>query len=97
MTRDRAAVGSDDGLKRAESVPPRRGFARGIRRGEAAGRAGLSPPRSTGPVEGAVGRLKFLGRQMYGRAGFGRLKARVLSAAERSPKRSPGDRSRQHR
>jgi transposase len=80
MARNRTAVGLDDWLTRAESVSPLRGFARGIRRDDAAVRAGLSQPWSNGPVEGAVGRLKFLKRQMYGRAGFDLLKARVLNA-----------------
>ncbi len=33
---------------------------------------------ATGQVEGQVNRLKFLKRQMYGRAGFDLLRARVL-------------------
>ena len=34
---------------------------------------------SNGPVEGHVNRLKTIQRQMYGRAGFGLLKARVVN------------------
>ena len=33
---------------------------------------------SNGPVEGQVNRLKVIKRQMYGRAGFQLLRARVL-------------------
>ena len=33
---------------------------------------------SNGPVEGHINRLKMIKRQMYGRAGFELLKARVL-------------------
>jgi len=33
---------------------------------------------SNGPVEGHINRLKTLKRQMYGRAGFELLRARVL-------------------
>jgi transposase len=36
---------------------------------------------SNGPVEGHVNRLKTIKRQMYGRAGFVLLRARVLNAA----------------
>jgi len=35
---------------------------------------------SNGPVEGQVNRLKLLKRQMYGRASFPLLRARVLQA-----------------
>ncbi len=44
----------------------------------AAVRAALEQDWSNGPVEGQVNRLKFLKRQMYGRAGFDLLRARVL-------------------
>jgi transposase len=33
---------------------------------------------SNGPIEGPVNRLKFLKRQMYGRASFDLLRLRVL-------------------
>ena len=41
-------------------------------------RAALKLPRSNGQVEGQVNRLKTLKRSMYGRAGLGLLRARVL-------------------
>ena len=41
--------------------------------------AALTEPWSNGPVEGHVNRLKTIKRQMYGRAGFPLLKARVVS------------------
>jgi len=44
--------------------------------------AALSLPWSNGQTEGQVNRLKFLKRQMYGRAGFDLLRARVLYRAE---------------
>jgi transposase len=53
-------------------------FAEGIRRDMAAVIAGLTSPWSQGQVEGQVNRLKTLKRQMYGRAGFILLRARVL-------------------
>ena len=44
-------------------------------------RAALALPWTTGPAEGDVNRIKLLKRTMYGRAGFGLLRARVLHAA----------------
>jgi transposase len=64
----------------AECAELRR-FADGIRRDEAAMRAAVTEPWSNGPVEGQVNRLKTIKRQMYGRAGFQLLKARVVHAA----------------
>jgi transposase len=36
---------------------------------------------SNGPVEGHINRLKTLKREMYGRAGFELLRARLLPSA----------------
>src|SRR5262249_54810561 len=58
-----------------------RGFARSLRQDEAAVAAGLREQWSNGKVEGHVNRLKVLKRQMYGRAGFRLLRARVMNAA----------------
>jgi hypothetical protein len=44
-------------------------------------RAALSLPWSQGQVEGQITRLKFLKRQMYGRARFELLRSRVLRRA----------------
>jgi transposase len=38
----------------------------------------ITTPWSNGPIEGQINRLKALKRQMYGRAGFELLKARML-------------------
>jgi hypothetical protein len=38
----------------------------------------ITTPWSNGPIEGHIKRLKAIKRQMYGRAGFELLKARVL-------------------
>jgi transposase len=72
-----------DWLAKAESTtcPELRQFAKGIRRDEAAVLTALTEPWSNGPVEGHVNRLKTIKRQMYGRAGFMLLRARVLRAA----------------
>lgn len=58
-----------------------RGFASGIKRDYAAVQAALSLPWSQGQVEGQITRLKFLKRQMYGRAHFDLLRSRVLRRA----------------
>jgi transposase len=72
-----------DWLRRAEASPCSeiRHFAEGIRKDERAVDAAITLPWSNGPVEGHVNRLKTIKRQMYGRAGFGLLKARVVSAS----------------
>ena len=56
-------------------------FAAGLRRDEAAVRAGLSLPWSQGQVEGQITRLKLLKRSAYGRAKVDLLRQRMLHAA----------------
>jgi transposase len=70
-------------LSRAElsPCPEVRHFAEGIRRDESAVNAAVTTRWSNGPVEGHVNRLKTIKRQMYGRAGFALLKARVVNEA----------------
>ena len=70
-------------LTRGETAqsPELRRFAEGIRSDEAAVHAAVTEAWSNGPVEGHVNRLKTIKRQMYGRAGFVLLRARVLNAA----------------
>lgn len=70
-------------LARGETAPgpELRRFAEGIRSDEAAVHAAVTEAWSNGPVEGHVNRLKTIKRQMYGRAGFVLLRARVLDAA----------------
>jgi transposase len=53
-------------------------FAHGLRADYEAVKAGVTLMWSTGPVEGQINRLKMLKRQMYGRAGIGLLRQRVL-------------------
>lgn len=60
------------------SVSHLKNFALGIRQDYAAVRAALLLPWSNGQTEGQVNRLKFIKRQMYGRAHFDLLRLRVL-------------------
>jgi transposase len=53
-------------------------LANGLRADYEAVKAGVTLIWSTGPVEGQINRLKMLKRQMYGRAGIGLLRQRVL-------------------
>jgi transposase len=55
-------------------------FVTSLRRDLCAVRAALELPWTTSPAEGQINRLKMLKRTMYGRAGFGLLRARVLHA-----------------
>ena len=54
------------------------GFARGIGEDYGAVRNALTYEWSNGQVEGQVNRLKLIKREMYGRAKFDLLRARVL-------------------
>jgi transposase len=56
-------------------------FAQGLRQDLAAVQNAVILEWSNGPVEGQVNRLKMLKRQMYGRANFDLLRARVLPMA----------------
>jgi len=60
---------------------PLHSFVRQLQRDEAAVRAALTLPWSTGQVEGHIHRLKLIKRQMYGRAKLDLLRIRVLHAA----------------
>jgi transposase len=55
-------------------------FAAGIETDQAAVRAAIVEPWSSGQVEGQVTRLKLVKRQMYGRANLDLLKARLMAA-----------------
>jgi transposase len=81
--RKRAGDDLTDWLARCEAsaCPELRQFAVGVRGDEAAVRRAVSERWSNGPVEGHVNRLKAIKRQMFGRAGFVLLRARVLRAA----------------
>lgn len=60
-------------------LPEFENFVTVLRRDEKAVRAAASSPWSNGQTEGQVNRLKVLKRQMYGRANFDLLRARVLN------------------
>jgi transposase len=53
-------------------------FAYGLKKDLAAVIAAVETPWSNGQIEGQINRLKAIKRQMYGRAGFHLLRARVL-------------------
>ena len=78
--RKRDATALDDWLQDADNCGFRglRGFSQGIQKDYAAVKAAFTLPWSNGQVEGQVNRLKYLKRQMYGRAKFDLLRLRVL-------------------
>jgi transposase len=78
--RSRETLGAWLARGEASSDPDLRRFAEGIRRDEAAVLAAVAQRWSNGPVEGHINRLKTVKRQMYGRAGFVLLRARVVRA-----------------
>ena len=73
-------AGFDRWLPRVQAcaVPELRRFAAKLREDLPAVRAAFSSPWSNGQVEGQINRLKYLKRQMYGRAKLDRLRIRVL-------------------
>jgi transposase len=80
--RDAAALEGWIERVEASGIAELQSFCAGLRRDWDAVVAGLTVSWSNGPVEGQVNRLKMVKRQMYGRAGFALLRARVLPAAE---------------
>lgn len=83
MTQRRGAQDLDGWLAAAEAddIPELHTFARGIRQDYAAVLNGLSLPYNSGACEGNVNRLKFLKRQMFGRANTDLLRKRVVLLA----------------
>src|SRR5256714_2542864 len=82
MLKDRQAEALNSWLTRAKAcrVTELTSFANGIRRDYAAVRAAFSSEWSNGTTEGHVNRLKFLKRQMFGRAHLDLLRVKVLHA-----------------
>jgi transposase len=80
MVRERKREALDGWLNQACSSPIQelRRFALGLRKEYDAMHAALCEPWSTGQVEGQITRLKYLKRQMYGRAKIDLLRLRVL-------------------
>ena len=83
LIRERSSGDLADWLAKCEAsiCAELRQFAAGVRGDEAAVKGAVSERWSNGPVEGHVNRLKAIKRQMYGRAGFLLLRARVRPAA----------------
>jgi transposase len=82
LLKEQQAEALDGWLKRAKEsrVAELTSFVNGIARDYAAVRAAFSLPWSNGIVEGHVNRLKFLKRQMFGRAHLDLLRVKVLQA-----------------
>jgi transposase len=82
LLKDRQAEALDGWFKRAKAcqVAELTSFVNGIRRDYAAVHAAFSRPESNGITEGHVNRLKFLKRQMFGRAHLDLLRVKVLHA-----------------
>jgi len=82
MLKERQAEALEGWLKRAKQshVTELGSFVNGIRRDYAAVRAALCLPWSNGITEGHVNRLKFLKRQMFGRAHLDLLRVKVRHA-----------------
>jgi hypothetical protein len=83
LTRRRDAAALEPWRERvaASGIAELQRFSAGLKRNWEAVVAGLSQEWSTGPVEGQINRLKMLKPQMYGRAGVGLLRTRVLPLA----------------
>jgi len=65
----------------ADNLPALHSLVTGLRRDLDAVTAGPTMIWSSGPVEGAVNRIKTIKRSMYGRAGFDLLRRRILLSA----------------
>lgn len=80
MLNERKAADFDGWLNRAVASGEKKliNFVAGLRRDERAVRAALEHEWSQGQTEGQVNRLKLIKRQMFGRAKFDLLRARVL-------------------
>ncbi len=83
MVRDRKVAALDPWLAACamSDITEMKNFADGVRRDYPAVAAALTHEWSNGRTEGQINKLKLLKRQMYGRASFDLLRARVLHAA----------------
>jgi len=64
-----------------DGAPALQSFANGLRSDFDAVTAGLTLPHSSGGVEGIINKIKYIKRQMFGRANFDLLRKRVLNPA----------------
>jgi transposase len=82
MLRTRQGARLDDWVKQAREagIPELRSFAKSLLKDYDAVKAGLTLEWSQGQTEGQVQRLKFLKRQMYGRASFPVLRSASCGA-----------------
>jgi transposase len=80
MVRQRTGQHLESWLTKVRACPSAelRRFAKGIERDKAAVLAGLTLSYNNGQAEGQITRIKLIKRMMYGRAGFGLLRQRVL-------------------
>jgi transposase len=80
LLQTRSVPAFDTWLAQADASPlaQLRVFAKSLRNEYASVRAALEQSWSNGQTEGQVNRLKFIKRQMYGRASFALLRQKVL-------------------
>ncbi len=80
IVRERFSKALESWIKAVKTyeIPELSSFARSLSWDKAAITAALELPWSNGQTEGQVNRLKMIKRQMYGRAGFELLRARVI-------------------
>lgn len=80
LVRQRQGDRLEDWITRACAgpIPEIRTFANGLRKDLDAVTAGLTLTWSSGPVEGAINRIKMIKRQMYGRANLDLLRKRII-------------------
>ena len=81
MVRERKVELLEDWFKTVQEsgISALQSFMNGLKQDLAAVKAALSLPWSNGQTEGQVNRLKFIKRQMYGRANFDLLRRKVLA------------------
>jgi transposase len=96
LVRQRQPTQLDPWLQRAttSAVDAVRRFATGLYEDYEAVKAGVTPPWSSGPVEGHINRLKMLKRQMFGRARLDLLSRRFLLAPRDRRARVPSPQER---
>jgi len=82
-TKCQGGITLSEWLKRAKESKVKElvSFVRGIELDFEAVEAGLTLDYNNGQLEGQINRLKTIKKQMYGRAGFDLLRARMLAAA----------------